>query len=314
MAPAGIGLGKGAETGGWRFCQGMPDKVATSSDLAVARLAANQHGVVSTQQLEAVGVNREAISYRVRHGRLHRIHRGVYAVGHAGLSDEGRWMAAVLACGPEAVLSHHAAATLLRMLPPRSGPVDVTVPGDGGRAKRKGIRLHRSPSLTQPQTTRRAGTPVTTPSRTLIDLRRVVTPEDLSKAQRQAEFRGYRIDDAELGQPDPTRSELEHRFLRLCHTASLPSPEVNVPVGPYVVDFLWRHASLIVETDGYRSHRGRARFEHDHARQAQLIALGYEVLRFTWRQVVDDPDEVIAAARGRLTPSLPSLGPQPRGG
>ena len=210
----------------------MSKELAKAPDLAIARVAANQRGVIALEQLRAIGVDSPAITYRVQLGRLHRVHRGVYAVGHARLSNEGIWMAAVLACGPGAALSHHAAATLWLMLPPHTRPVEVTVPGVGGRAKRKGIRLHRSSTLTQQETTLRRGIPVTTPSRTLIDLRSCATPEDLSKAQRQAEFRGYRIDDAELGEPDQTRSELERRFLRMCHTAPLPSPEVNVPIGP----------------------------------------------------------------------------------
>jgi len=286
----------------------MQPKRATSVDRRLARLAANQHGVASLEQLRAVGISLEAAKYRARTGRLHRVHRGVYAMGHARLSDEGRWMAAVLACGRGAVLSHRDAAALWRILPPRSGPVAITVPGIAGRAKRKGIALHRSSTLTQQATTLRRGIAVTSPTRTLIDLRRTTSPEELSKAQREAEFRGYRLDDT-LDEPEPTRNELERRFLRLCRAASLPSPEVNVAVGEYVPDFLWRQQRLIVETDGWRSHRGRAAFEHDHIRQARLVAAGYEVLRFTWRQVVDDPNQVIASVRIRLTPSLPSLAP-----
>jgi very-short-patch-repair endonuclease len=232
-------------------------------------------------------------------------------VGHSRLSNEGRWTAAVLACGPGAALSHRAAAALWRLLPPRRGLVDVTVPGSAGRKQRRDIRLHRSTTLTQQATTLRLGISVTSPARTLLDLRRIATPEELGRAHRQAEVFGYQLDDAARIEPDPTRSELERRFLRLCRQHPLPSPEVNAQVGDCVVDFLWRRARLIVETDGYRYHRGRAAFEHDHARQARLIALGYEVLRFTWRQVVDEPEKVIAALRARLTPLIP--GPTHRG-
>lgn len=286
----------------------MSKELAKAADRLIARISANQHEVITLEQLRAIGVKSDAITYRIRIGRLHRIHRGVYAVGHARLSYEGKCMAAVLACRPAAVLSHGDAAGLWRLLPRRRGPVDVTVPGNGGRAKRKGIRIHRSTSLTQPMTTLRSGIPVTTPARTLADLRRIVTPEDLSKAMRQAEIRGYRIDAGELVAPEPTRSELERRFLSLCRRHHLPSPEVNAPIGDYVVDFLWRRARLIAETDGYRYHRGRAAFEHDHARQARLIAGGYEVLRFTWRQVVEQPEEVVAALRARLPPTFTQPG------
>jgi very-short-patch-repair endonuclease len=290
---------------------------AIEVERTLARLAANQHGVVSLDQLRAIGISAEAARHRVRIGRLHRIHRGVYAVGHPRLTPEGRWMAAVLACGPNAVLSHRvgtavlshrAAAALWRLLPARRGLIDVTVPGRAGRKPRRDIRLHRSTTLTQQATTRRLGIPVTSPARTLRDLRRVATSEELGRARRQAEVFGYPLKDAAGIAPEPTRSELERRFLSLCSRHRLPSPEVNVPIHDYVVDFLWRRACVIVETDGYRYHSGRAAFEHDYARQARLIALGFEVLRFTWRQVVDEPGEVVAALRARLTPALTKPG------
>ena len=225
-------------------------------------------------------------------------------MGHAKETNESRWMGAVLACGEGAVLSHRPAAALWRLLPPPSGPVDVTVARRGGRHQQRGIRLHRSTTLTQRQSTRRLNIPVTTPARTLTDLRSCVRKAELGRARRQAEVLGYRLDDAADIEPDLTRSELERRFLRLCARAALPSPEVNVRLGGHVVDFLWRDAGLIVETDGYRYHRGRASFEHDRTRDATLAAAGYEVLRFTWRQIASDPDGVIAAVRARLTPTL----------
>jgi len=184
--------------------------------------------------------------------------------------------------------------------------VDVTVPGGGGRRKRKGIRLHRSTTLTPQETTRRTNIAVTNPARTLADLRRVATPEELGRARRQAEVLGYPLEHAASIQPDPTRSALERHFLRLCLRTRLPSPEVNARIGDYVVDFPWPWAKLVVETDGYRYHAGHAAFEHDYRRQAHLVAAGYEVLRFTWRQVIDRPDEVVAAVRARLVPCLPS--------
>ena len=290
----------------------MVDKVVQHLDRAIARLAANQHGRVSLVQLQAIGLSRQAVALRTRTGRLHRVHRGVYAVGHARETNESRWMGAVLACGDGAVLSHRAAAALWRLSPPAAGPVDVTVPRKGGRSQRPGIRFHRSTTLTQPQTTRRANIPVTTPARTLLDLRACATVEELGRARRQAEVLGYRLDDAAELEPDLTRSELERRFLRLCDRAALPSPEANARVGAYVVDFLWRHLGLIAETDGYRYHRGRATFEHDRARDAKLAAAGYEVLRLTWRQVTDESADVVAALRARLTPPLPSHSPKRR--
>jgi very-short-patch-repair endonuclease len=289
----------------------MSTQRATAADLAIARVAAKQHGVIALEQLRSIGVDSNATAYRLRIGRLHRVHRGVYAVGHSKLSDQGRWMAAVLACGPRAVLSHRSAAALWRMLAPRAGPVDITVPSASGRAKRTGIRLRRTASLTQQETTRRTNIPVTSPARTLADLRSA-SVDDLNRARRQAKVHGYPIHAIASTPIDLTRSELERRFLRLCTRRRLPSPEVNVRVGDYVVDFLWRRSRLIVETDGYRYHSGRAAFDQDHRRQAHLIAAGYEVLRFTWSQVVDDPSEVATAVRARLTPTLTQPEPATR--
>jgi very-short-patch-repair endonuclease len=282
----------------------MFPKGANAVDRAVARLAGNQHGVVSLTQLRAAGIGGDAARKRVRSGRLHRVFRGVYAVGHDRLTNEGRWMAATLACGDGAVLSHRAAGAHWRLLSAPSGPVDVTIPGDVGRKQRRGIRLHRSITLTQRQCTWRAGIPVTTPTRTLLDLRRFATDAELGRARRQAEVLGYPLEDAAMIEPDLTRSELERRFLQLCQRHRIPSPEVNARVGDHVVDFLWRHAALIVETDGYRYHSGRAAFEHDRVREAKLTLAGYEVLRFSWRQIVHAPDVVIATVRARLTPTL----------
>jgi very-short-patch-repair endonuclease len=271
----------------------MSHKGAIPPDIALSRLAANQHGVVSVDQLRAIGLDLDAISYRVRVGRFHRLHRGVYAVGHDRLTIEGRWKAAVLAIGPGAVLSHRSAAALWNLLP------EVTVPGHGGRKRRKGIRIHRSASLHPAHTTLRIGIPVTTPARTLADLRRCATQDELRAVRSRAELRGFPLVDQD-GEPDHTRSELERRFLSLCRRHGLPTPEVNARIGGFVVDFLWRDRALVVETDGYRYHRGRAAFEYDHRRQACLIAAGFEVIRFTWSQVVDEPREVIGAVRARL--------------
>lgn len=220
-------------------------------------------------------------------------------------------MAAVLACGAGAVLSHRSAAELWRLLPPRNGSVNVTVPQRSGRSQRPGIRLHRSTTLTQPQTTRRAGIPVTNPARTLTDLHTCATPDELSRARRQAEFFGYQTETADHKPVARIRNELERRFLRLCRRHRLPTPLVNAPLLGYEVDFLWPQARLAVETDGYEGHSGRASFEYDRRRAAKLAAARYEVMRFTWRQVVEHPDEVIAALRARLTPSLPSLSCRP---
>lgn len=278
-------------------------------DAAVAVTAARQHGVVSIEQLAMAGIDRHAALRRVRAGRMHRVYRGVYAVGHPALTPEGRWMAAVLACGEGAVVSHGDGAALWELLRAHRGPVDVTVPGRGGRDKRLGIRLHRSPSLTPADVTRRRNIPVTTPARTIADLRRVLPAEQLRRAIRQAEVLGLPLG-GEAEHPIE-RSELEHRFLRLCRRHRLPLPEVNVKVGPFVVDFLWRDQRVIVETDGYRFHRGRLAFEDDRRRDAELRRLGYEVVRFSYRQVIDEPALVVATLNTVLVEARRRLSRQP---
>jgi very-short-patch-repair endonuclease len=278
----------------------MRPKSANRTESKLVSLAANQHGVVSLAQLKSLGISRRAARYRADTGRLHRVHRGVYAVGHSGLSDEGVWMAAVLAVGPPAVLSHRAAAALWRLLAWRAGIVDVTVRGDAGRQRREGIRVHRSRTLPSSGCTRRSNIPVTTPARTLTDLRRYLTDPEFNTALRQAEVQGYAVDGVAIAGREPTRSELEHRLMALCRRHRLPLPECNAPVGRHQADFLWRDARLIAETDGWRFHRGRASFELDRSREAELARAGYEVMRFSWRQVTNEPGAVAAAVRGRL--------------
>jgi very-short-patch-repair endonuclease len=278
---------------------GMRPKVANPTDWAIAQIAGRQHGVAVLTQLKAAGMSSRAVYRRVESGRLHRIHQGVYAVGHRALSSEGRWMAAVLACGEGAVLSHRSAAELWGLLPASRRWVDVTVPGDAGRVRRRGIRVHRSLTLVAGCITRERGIPVTTPARTMADLGRVARPDELRQARRQAEFVGMRLGDE--APSERTRSELERRFLRLCRRHRLPLPEVNVEIGGYTVDFLWRERRLIVETDGWQAHRGRAAFEDDRARDVQLRLLGFEVIRFTYRQVTKEPALVARTLRALLT-------------
>ena len=265
-------------------------------DAALAAVAAKQHGLVTLTQLMEAGLSRSGVKRRAAAGRLHRIHRAVYAVGHRGLSNEGRWMAAVLACGPSAVLSHRAAAEHWAMLDPTRNVIDITVPGQGGRKQRPGLRIHRS-QLPSGSTTRRNGIAVTTPARTLADLRRSVPAAIYRRALRQAEFDGRDL--AGL-QTDGTRSEPEGAFLRLCRRHHLPEPERNIPIGPYTVDFLWRRQRLVVEVDGWAAHRGRQAFEDDHQRDLDLRARGLLVLRFTARQVEHDPAVVAATVRRAL--------------
>jgi very-short-patch-repair endonuclease len=218
-------------------------------------------------------------------------------------------MAAVLALGDGAVISHFSAAALWRFLSPSDGPIHVTVPGDNGRQRRSGIAIHRSHSLIAAVTTRRNGIAITKPARTLRDLRRTsLQPVFQAAVRRALDLR--LIDEADLDrEPDLTRSELERLFLNLCRRHRLPQPDVNARLGPFEVDFLWRDRALIVETDGYRHHAHRAAFESDRGRDAELQRLGFRVVRFTYRQLTQDRSTVVAAlhsllGQGSLAPNL----------
>jgi len=254
---------------------------------------------MTTDQLRRAGIDESGIGRRVRAGRLHRVYRGVYAVGHEGLSREGRWKAAVLACGAGAVLSHRSAAELWSMLEPVDGVVQITVPVAGGRARRAGIRIHRHPSLSRAETTAQNGIAVTRPGRTLADLRPTISAGEFRLAVRQAEIQGLPIDTRALV-PDGTTSELERMFIGLCRRENLPIPETNVRIGRDRVDFLWRESRVVVETDGYRHHRGWVAFEDDRGRDNRLLELGFEVLRFTYSRVADEPEAVARLVRRRL--------------
>lgn len=267
-------------------------------DALIARIASRQYGVISSAQLSSTGLTRAGIHRRARASRLFPLHRGVYAVGHRNLGNEGRWIAAVLTYGDRAVLSHRSAAALWGIRRAPKGPIDLTIPGTSGRKSRAGIVLHRSTTLTAASCTRRLGIPVTSPNRTIADLRPVLSPAQLAAAIREAEFRGV-IDRGPLV-ADPARSELEQRFLALCHRHRLPQPGVNVRVDRYVVDFLWPEQRLVAELDGWKSHSTRSAFEDDRARDARLSVLGYRVVRFTWWQVQGDPREVSRTIRSLL--------------
>jgi very-short-patch-repair endonuclease len=268
------------------------------ADAAVAEIAARQHGVIHISQLLAAGLDHAAIRRRVRSGRLHRIHRGVYAVGHPGLSTRGRWKAATLALGAKSVLSHQSAAELWGMLKERGGDPHVTIPGTGDRPRRAHILTHRSATLTRKDIAIRAGIAVTTPRRTLDDLPQVLPARLVRAARRQAEF-----DRLYLGadhRSDRTRSELERDFRALCRRHRLPPPEVNARLGPFTVDFLWREQRLIVEIDGYRAHSGRQAFTDDRVRDARLAVEGFRVQRFADWQLEHEPQTVAGTVRALL--------------
>ncbi len=207
-------------------------------------------------------------------------------------------MAAVLACGHGAVLSHRAAALLWGLLRDADGPVDVSTPSRSGRSGRSGIRLHRCRSLGPTSTTERLRIPVTTPARTIRDLQTVVPAWQWRRAVRQGELKGLPL---ALAVPsDRTRSDLERDFLALCRAHGIPAPEVNVKIGGWIVDFLWREERVAVETDFYGYHRGRVAFRDDRRRDLDLRRRGFSVHRFSEDQVDHQPTEVIADLRDAL--------------
>jgi hypothetical protein len=270
---------------------------------------------VSGAQLRALGLGRGAAAWRIRRGRLHPVHRGVYAVGHVRLSFRGRLWAAVLACGGPgaAVVSHRSDAAVWELLPSPEGPVDVTTLRRSASTPR--IRVHRSRTLDAlHDVVHRDGLPVTSPMRTLLDLADALSPHRLERVCHRAEHlrmldaaalltpspgrRSVALTNAIEGLaergPDITRRELEERFLALTAEHGLPRPLVNVRVCGYEVDFLWPAERLVVETDGRATHLTPTAFESDRRRDALLQVAGYRVVRFTyaqvaweWRSVVD---------------------------
>jgi Transcriptional regulator, AbiEi antitoxin/Protein of unknown function (DUF559) len=270
----------------------------STPDARIARLAERQHGVVAMAQLAAAGIDRYALRRRVQAGRLHRLHRGVYTVGYRSLSWRGRWLAAVLAAGEGAVLSHTSAAALSEFLRPIQGPIHVSLPAAVHRSSRPGLQLHRSRTLTPSQITLRHGIAVTTPARTIEDIRPSVEPYLFRRALRQAELAGHRVPHLELVKR--SRSDLELLFLGLCDAHDLPHPEVNVRVAGRLVDFFWPQRRLVVETDSWDYHRGSVAFENDHDRDLELHALGFETRRYTGDQLEAAPDAVADDLRGAL--------------
>lgn len=287
----------------------MREKGAKPDGL-VAQIAGRQHGVVTTQQIEACGIDGDGIRWRVSTGRLHRLHRGVYAVGHAAVPFEGRCLAAVMALDPHAmdaeavlnaVMGHRSAAELWGFMQRAIGPIHVTLAADGGRRKREGLIIHRSRTLVPESTAFIAGVRATTPARTIADLRRGLGKDLHQRATRRAlDLRLVSLE--QLGpDPDLTRSELERTFRGICRRHRLPQPEVNARVGPYEVDFLWSTKSLIVETDSWQFHGDRAAFERDRERDQQLQAKGYRVVRVSYRQLRDSRADIVGALRALLT-------------
>lgn len=286
-------------------------------------LAHRQHGVIARRQLLELGFHPQAVKHRLANGRLHPVLRGVYAVGRPEVSRYGRWMAAVLSCGPDAVLSHHPAAALWGIAEERAGPLSISVPAEIGRRSRPGIVIHRRTGLGD-FVAHRHRIPVTSAVWTLLDLARTVSERRLDRAVNEADKLGL-VDVEELRSLIELRagasgvaalralldrrtfaltdSELERRFLRLALNAGVPRPETGRRVNGFKVDFYWPGLGLVVETDGLRYHRTPAQQARDRLRDQSHTASGLTTLRFTHEQVRSEGDRVAAtllAVVGRL--------------
>jgi very-short-patch-repair endonuclease len=272
----------------------------------LAVLATRQNGIVGYRQLLRIGFDKSAIARRVASGRLHRLYRGVFAVGHRVVSLRGRWTAAVLACGPGAALSHRDGGQLWAILQSSRREVDVTVPRS--RAGIPGIAMHRSRSLDPRDWGRLHGIPVTSLPRTLLDLADVLDLARLRRALEEAD-RMRRLDlnairetlarhrgrrggrglreaiEAMFAEARYTKSDLEVLLLELCREFGLPQPVMNALVEGYEVDAHWPGTNVIAELDSWRFHRTREAFERDRAKNLALEAAGYVVPRLTWRQL-----------------------------
>jgi very-short-patch-repair endonuclease len=291
-----------------------------TAHLSIAQIAAGQHGMVTRAQLREAGVGKRAIARFLDDGWLLRRHVGVYQLGvFAG--PFGPEQAALLACGPRAVLGHWTSIGVFELGPRGNRPVEILLPG-GLAGQRPGIRPHRATALPACDVVLRHGLRVTTPARTLLDLaastpRAVLerlteeaqvqklasTAELLAVIERGARRPGVRklraVVDL-LDEPLLTRSEAERRLIALCRAAALPLPRTNVRLAGWEVDAVWNAQRLVVEVDGFKYHGTHPSFERDRRKDADLTLAGYRVLRLTWRRITREPDQVIALIAGGL--------------
>ncbi len=302
-----------------------PQCCTPRSDRSIRDLAARQHGVVARRQVLDAGLTSDKVKSRLERGLLVPLHRGVYAVGHRQLRREGHWLAAVLAVGPGAALSHRDAAALHGIRPSNRSTAEVTSARRGRSAHHAGITLYRA-KLTPADVTVRDAIPVTTVARTLVDLATTIPRDHLAKALSEAErldlldvgalaaararTRGRRgegdhalrealAEHAKLG-ATLTRSSLEDAFSSLIRQAGLPTPRLNAHIEGFEVDALWAEERLIVELDGFAYHRSRRAFQHDRTKDAELTANGYNVMRFTHDDLTRRPDRVATLLAGLL--------------
>jgi predicted transcriptional regulator of viral defense system len=300
-----------------------------SFDVALAALGATQHAVVQLGQLRDLGLTGAAVHKRAAAGRLHRIYRGVYSlVPRELLTREGHWLAAVFACGPEAVLSHRTAAALHELRPNARALIEVTVPGRSAREHER-IQVHRSTTLTAKDVTKAKNIPCTTVARTLLDLADVISARGMERVFDQAEMievfdlraledqlarnttrgasqRVRAVLEEHYPGTTPTESQVEEAFLAMTRAADLPDPELQawlaLPDGgpPIRVDFLWRAQRLAVETDGRRTHGTRQAQERDTDRDQRLTLAGWRPIRVTWKQSTREAEQTGARIKALL--------------
>ena len=285
----------------------------------VQKIAARQHGVITREQLLAAGLTPGMVARSVRALQLRAIHRGVYQIGPL-TPPRAPLMAAVLACGAAAAVSHRSGAGLWELPTRKALPaVDVTVWGADHR--RPGIHVHRVTTIGPDEVTRRDGIPVTTVARTLLDLAGTTPRRELERVLEEALAKRLTSRAAlitllrryprragvgrlravlDSANPTVTRSEAERQLLELIRRARLPTPETNVVVAGHEVDFFWRNERLVAEVDGFAFHSGASKFEWDRERDAELVAAGVRVVRVTWHQLVNESDALLV----RLTLAL----------
>jgi very-short-patch-repair endonuclease len=300
-------------------------------DVKVGETANHQHGLITRRQLFDLGLTRGLIDNAVARRRLVPVHRGVYAVGHLSLPQFAPYMAAVLAVGEAALLSHRSAAHVWGITAPREGDVDVTVVARDAGRRRPGIHVRGVADLDRHDATEWRSISITSPARTLLDITPALSPRDLERAfdgalknriltrhgAAETVARSPRLPGAarlaalaraELATSADTRSDTEERFLRMIRAGRLPEPEMNARLGPYTVDALWRQHRLVVELDSYGYHGTRWSFESDHERDLALSSAGFVVMRFTRDQIVDHPELVLVRLAQRLSAAEAQLG------
>lgn len=296
----------------------------------MSAIAKQQNGVVARRQLLALGFGRRAIAGRLQRGHLHEVFLGVYVVGARRISRRGRWMAAILAAGEGALLSHRSAARLWGLLPLASETIDVTC-APGRVVRRRGIVAHES-LVADDEHDVVTGIPVTSPFRTIFDLASVAPVRELERAWHEAEVRqltdrvslpmllerypgrrGARALRELLGSGEPvgiTRNEFEEAFLALIDARGLSRPRMNAPLalrGRFIeVDALWEGRRFAVELDSRGVHGTKKRFETDRQRDRILVAEGWRTMRVTWQQLRDEAGAIAADLKLALEQPAPT--------